>query len=446
MTYQDSFDNKRDLLLRIGYPETRIENIDDELNKLFSEINFEIIRKSAHVALNAKDTEGFIKSLKDLMISLENKGYYRPDFPTSLIKHIVNGLNLKNEDIFLVLDRAMIPDTERLQQQEFLASCAAITQLGYILLSCLVPEVKAASSEEHVFLIIDNLSPSKMIFVDISIDSIKELDIREYELKNNYYILKKNLSSDEQTSLLLKTYYSFFNVTSGFGLSHNIHNNLGITYDMIGRYDEAVQEMNEALRLDPGYIEVHNNLAVTFNKLGELESAENELKEALRLNPEYPEAHCNLGVVYMGAGKYEEAEVELKEAIRLRPENFVAHHNLGNLYALEKKYDEAISEFNKALQLNPDNALTHNDLGNIFLESGKNEEALKCFQEAVRIDAEFAEAHLGIGMAHYNMGSYDRAAQSLSRGVYLDKELMEFVPDKLGIKVRQGILRLERAF
>jgi len=42
---------------------------------------------------------------------------------------------------------------EKLKEMEFLASCASYYQLGYILLKCIVPDVKAASSGEHVFLV-----------------------------------------------------------------------------------------------------------------------------------------------------------------------------------------------------------------------------------------------------------------------------------------------------
>ena len=122
-----------------------------------------------------------IKSLKDLMFRLEDKGIYRPEAPVRIIKMLINGLNLKNEDIFYLIARAQMSLEEKLKEQEFLASCAAITQLGYVMLKCLVPEVKAASSGEHVFLVIESFSPDSKIFVDFSIDSIKEVNINLYD-------------------------------------------------------------------------------------------------------------------------------------------------------------------------------------------------------------------------------------------------------------------------
>jgi len=130
MTPVNSFSDMEDLLLRLGYPETGIPYILDELDKLFTEIDFEKIKRATDTATEAKDTDGLVKSLKNLMLLLENKGYYRPDAPPRLIKLLVNGLDLKNADIFTLLEKANIPVEEKRNEQEFLASCAAITDIS----------------------------------------------------------------------------------------------------------------------------------------------------------------------------------------------------------------------------------------------------------------------------------------------------------------------------
>ena len=102
---------------------------------------------------------------------------------------------------------------EKLKEMEFLASCAAITQLGYILLKCIVPDVKAASSGEHVFLVIDSFSQDSNIFVDFSIDSVKEINISIYDRNENNWKLKKDQDFSTmvaETAQYLTEYYSVF--------------------------------------------------------------------------------------------------------------------------------------------------------------------------------------------------------------------------------------------
>src|SRR3989304_1452241 len=432
----------KDLLSHIGYHEDSIDDIMHELDALFAEIGFERIKTAADSAVVAKDAKGLIDSLRYLMQLLENKGFYRPDFPTKLIRLLVNGLNLKREDIFIILEKSDIPAEEKKKEQEFLASCAAITQLGYILLRCLTSEVRAASSGPHVFLVMDGLSSDSMIFADFSIDSIREIETWRYSVKENFYHLENIEGLDPETSELMTGYYSFFHVTSGIGLSHNIRNNLGIAYDKAGCYEDAIKQLEEALRFDPQYIEVRNNLAVAYDKMGKCDEAVAELREVLRSDPDCVEAHSNLGNIYAKMEKYDEAVIELQEALRLDPGFAIAHNNLGHIYALQKKNDEAQREFMETLRINPDYAFAHSNLGNMYAEMGRGEDAIREFQEALRLFPEFPEAYYGLGSVYYSLGSYDRAAQAMIRAVYLDSELLECVPDRLLLKVRQGVSRL----
>jgi tetratricopeptide (TPR) repeat protein len=443
MTHTNTFPDVKGLLIRLGYPEARTQDILEELNNLFKEIDFDKIKQASDSALEEKDKTRLISLLNDLMILLEKRGYYRPDFPRYLLVLLVNGLNRRGENIFSILEKARIPEKEKRKEIEFLVSCAAITQLGYILLSCLVPEVKAATAGPHVFTIIECFPPNP-IFVDFSLDSIREINVQQaYYQEENYYYLKNIAIFDKETSELVAKYYSFFHVVHGSGLSHNIHNNLGIAYDEVGRYEEAIEEFQEALRLDSGYIEVHNNLAVTYDKMGRYEEAIMELQEALRINPDYMEAHTNLGNIYVKLGRYDQAIAELKEAIKLNPSYAPAHNNLGNIYAEQKRNQEAIEEFQEALRLNPSYALVHNNLGNIYAEMGKLEDAVREFQEALSLDPEFPEAHHGLGLLYYSMGKFDRAVHAWIRAVYLNPEFLESVPEKLRLKVGQGISRLK---
>ncbi|HEX7628553.1 MAG TPA: tetratricopeptide repeat protein [Candidatus Methanoperedens sp.] len=429
----------------LGYPSNFIEEISAQLDQLFKDIDFDTIKQRANQAAQVRDTNGLIKSLKDLMFLLEGKSIYRPDAPIHLIKQLVNGLNLKNEDIFFIIARSKMPMEEKLKEMEFLASCAAITQLGYILLKYIVPEVKAASSGEHVFLVIDSFSPDSKIFVDFSIDSIKEINVSLYDVKENNWNLKKDndLSAlDTETAQYLTEYYSFFQLTSGIGLDHNIHNNLGLAYDKLGMFDKAIGEYNEALRFDPGYVEVHNNLGVTFYKMDLTDEAEKELKKAIGLNPGYLEAHCNLANIYTCSGRLENALFELNDALRIDPEHAPAHNALGEIYAFQKRNTEAITEFRDALRIDPKYPAAHTNIGNFFMESGKYDEAIKEFQNALDTEPDFADAHFGIGLTHYELKSFEKASQAFIKAVYISPELLDDVPDNLILKVKQGVSRL----
>ncbi len=439
---RSSFDTK-ELLIRLGYSQddNKIQDILTELDNLLIEIGFENIRQETSEAQKEKNTAALIKSLKELMVGLENKGYYRPDFPTRLIKLLVNSLNLRNEDIFTVLEKSDLSFEEKRKDQEFLASCAAITQLGYILLQRLGLEVMAAGAGQHVFIVIDGFQPDSMIFVDFSVDSILEINATWYDIKQNYYRLKTTEELKTETAKHLTQYYSFFHLARETGLGHNIHNNLGIAYDKMGKYVESLNELNEALKLSPEYIEARNNLAVVHYKMGNYEEALTELKAAVRLNPDFTEAHSNLGSLYAMLERYDEAVDEVKLAIKLNPYYSAAHNNLGHIYALQNKNQEAIEEFKEAITLNPGYAHAYYNLGSLHAEMGMFKDAIDKFQEALRLEPEMAEAYQGLGNAYFNLGSFEKSASAWVNAVCLDSNLFECVPEKLMLKVSQRISR-----
>lgn len=435
-TYLSDF---KENLMRLRYQEAEIPDILDQLDTVLTEIDFLGVKTKIDSA--QQEPAKMAGLLQDLMTSLEPLGYYRPDIPTPLLKLLINGLNLRHEDIFAVLDNAHITEVEKKNEKEFLASCAAITQLGYLLISGLIPDIKAASAGPHVFLIID--SSALALFVDFSLDSILEIDVQQtYEQKGNYYYLKKNPELDEQTLQFLTQYYSVYHVTSYVGLSHNIHNNLGITYDKVGRYQEALQELKAALQLDPGYIDVINNTAVTYYHMGKNDEAIQALQEAIQSNPDNVQAHCNLGNIFISQGRIDEASEEIDKAIRLNPNYAPAHISLGNVYLEQKNKEAAITEFQASIELDPNYAMAHINLGNVYKDSGRYEDAITEFEKALEADPECVEANYGMGMAYCSKGSYERAVHPLARAVYLKPELLESVPDKLRLKVSRGISRL----
>ena len=72
------------------------------------------------------------------------------------------------------------------------------------------------------------------------------------------------------------------------------HNNLGNLYQHYGQLPLALDHLQEAARLAPGYAETHNNLGVVFAQLGRTDEAIAQFNEALRLRPSYSDARTNL--------------------------------------------------------------------------------------------------------------------------------------------------------
>ncbi len=106
------------------------------------------------------------------------------------------------------------------------------------------------------------------------------------------------------------------------------HTNLGVILTLSGRFDEALGELQAAVKLTPASAKAHDDLGVALYRLGRIAEAIREYREAVRLEPEFFEAHNNLGAAFARAGRLPEAITEFQESLRLNPDYTNARTNL----------------------------------------------------------------------------------------------------------------------
>lgn len=185
---------------------------------------------------------------------------------------------------------------------------------------------------------------------------------------------------------------------------------IGYCSSKLGHYQGAVVAYTRAIALKPGEAMAHNNLCAVYEKFGRYSEAIDACQEAIRLGAG-SEAYNNLGWSYHQLGRYQEAAESCKEAIRQKPDFAPAHYNLGNSYVALKRYEEAIESYKQAIRINFDYAGAHLNLGAAFHETGRYEEAIASYKQAVRIKPNLATAHLNLGMTYLRVGDRGSALE-----------------------------------
>jgi Tfp pilus assembly protein PilF len=66
--------------------------------------------------------------------------------------------------------------------------------------------------------------------------------------------------------------------------------------------DKAIQELKDAIQIDPAYADAYLNLGVAYASIGEEGKAMAALHKAIQFKPDDSESHYNLGLLYSNRG------------------------------------------------------------------------------------------------------------------------------------------------
>lgn len=147
-----------------------------------------------------------------------------------------------------------------------------------------------------------------------------------------------------------------------------------------GDYPAAVALLRQALAEDDKNAELHNQLGIAYQVMGALANARDAFRQALVLQPELVAAWSNLGGVLLSLGADAEAEATLAEATRRDPRNVGAKVNLAILYGRQGLTAEARGLLEAAVSADPSLAEAHYALAQLLDAQGDRPGAARHFQ------------------------------------------------------------------
>jgi tetratricopeptide (TPR) repeat protein len=88
-----------------------------------------------------------------------------------------------------------------------------------------------------------------------------------------------------------------------------------------GQHQQALEQIELALRASPDAWRAHHLRAIILTDTGQLDAAEREVSILIRLKPDHPECHLMLGRIRLAQGRVAEARSAFSEAIETAPDD-----------------------------------------------------------------------------------------------------------------------------
>ena len=127
----------------------------------------------------------------------------------------------------------------------------------------------------------------------------------------------------------------------------------GFALDNLGKYKEAIDNYNIAIKLDPNYYSAYLNKGSALLMLGRNSEAIENFDKAIELKPNNHYSYYNKGVALVNLKRYQEAVDYYNKAIELNSKYFGPYaEKFCPLYNL-KRYEEAVEACDKAIELEP---------------------------------------------------------------------------------------------
>jgi tetratricopeptide (TPR) repeat protein len=185
------------------------------------------------------------------------------------------------------------------------------------------------------------------------------------------------------------------------------HNNRGIVLHTLKHYDQALLSFKKTIALKPDLAEAYYNMGNNLKQLQRLDEALGYFDQAIALQPDFAAAHNNRGLTQLALRQFQPALESFDRTLALNPQYTEAYNNLGNVLQTVNRYAEAISSFNRAIALLPDAAPAYNNRGKALQDTQQFQAAEADFRYAIALQPDYAGAYWNLALLQLMTGRFE---------------------------------------
>ena len=130
-----------------------------------------------------------------------------------------------------------------------------------------------------------------------------------------------------------------------------------------------------------------------------------DLNCAIKLKPGSEDAYISRGNLLQKLGNPEDAIKDFNKALEINPKSLKALNNRGSANLELSRIDHALADFQSALEIAPEISETWSNIGTLY-KIFLSQKALEAYDNAIALDAENAEAQFGKSLILLRKGDF----------------------------------------
>ena len=159
---------------------------------------------------------------------------------------------------------------------------------------------------------------------------------------------------------------------------------------------------------------VHLLLGKAYAQQKDYQNAINEISAALRIDPRLPEAHYYAGLVYLHQNDFEAGAREFRAEIAIRPDDAHSMYHLGFALLSQGLVSESVGFLRQAVKAMPEYEMAYFQLGRALLQQEDTTGAIENLEAAKKLSPDHDAVYFQLSQAYRRAGRAQEAAQALA--------------------------------
>ena len=160
--------------------------------------------------------------------------------------------------------------------------------------------------------------------------------------------------------------------------------------------------------------ETHEAWANYDSALSNNAAAMQEMQQAIALDPNRSESYLLLALLQLRSQLYDQAEANFKKAVAVDPKALNAELALGGFYQSRNRMPEAEQQYRHAIEVDPKNPGARATLVRLLMQEGKRQDVEAFLQQTKKDIPGNSEAYRMLGDFYFANGDLDKATTEYS--------------------------------